>query len=162
MLLEILLLSGAQNIMADRRTNYRTVLADVADELTDEEAKALAIELDVSRGERGKIINGRTLIDVMEKNGLISGNNVDQLLRILKNRRHNVAATKLEDYKKNNITSPESESGDMLLKDKRVEESYLEEGDVTLLRGRMPQVFGWFGFCLEAIGFPRWRTYYSI
>ncbi|PIK62349.1 Caspase-8 [Apostichopus japonicus] len=71
-------------MMADRGTNYRTVLADVADELTDDDAKALAFELVIPRGERGKIINGRTLIDVMEKNEMVSEDKVDQLLKLLR------------------------------------------------------------------------------
>ncbi|PIK62348.1 putative FAS-associated death domain protein-like [Apostichopus japonicus] len=112
--------------MGDRETNYRTVLADVADELKDDDAKRLAFELPIPPAERDKIINGRMLIDEMERIKMISDDNVDQLLEKLKKRHHNVAATKLEGYRKNHITSPESESGDMLPEDKRVDERFLE------------------------------------
>ncbi|XP_071853463.1 uncharacterized protein [Apostichopus japonicus] len=92
-------------MMADKSNNYRTVLADVADELTDNEAKDLAFELVIPRGERCKINNGRTLIDVMEKHEMVSEDNVDQLLKLLRKRCCNVAATKLEGYKQTQNTS---------------------------------------------------------
>ncbi|PIK62393.1 hypothetical protein BSL78_00712 [Apostichopus japonicus] len=115
--------------MADRKTNYRTVLADVADELKDDDAKRLAFELPIPRAERDKINDGITLIDEMEKIKMISEDNVDQLLERLKNRRHNVAATKLEGYKKNHITSQESESSssaEMSHKSKKVDASLFQ------------------------------------
>lgn len=80
--------------------DYRSMLAYVADEITNKEAKDLAQNLDISRADRSNITCGRELIQEMEKIKFVSKDNVDNLLEVLKDKKIAEAAGRVEDYKK--------------------------------------------------------------
>lgn len=84
--------------MASSENLYRKMLVDVADQLTDDDAKMLAYRVPFSPRERSKIKTGLDFVYFYEKSERVSIKDITQLLDLLVERELPTAAEIVERY----------------------------------------------------------------